>query len=195
MNMFATAKVPNAQDDGSVPVDEHSQPTAWCEHCANEGVCMLEGSTIIGGVTYSRGSAPCPWCMQGQLRYEEWSSPTAIKRGTDKQGGKHVTHHRRFEPASDFTMFDVLATARPQQRSDRFTPTASWLIEREAAGCPRGALMAITPRSVWPAEWRGSAPEPLVGDLGRSDAAEIRRKRQLAIEAKNQAEREQEGSP
>lgn len=194
MNMF-TSKTANAEDDGSVAVDEHGQPVEWCGYCCNDGVVMLEGSTIVAGVQYSRGSAPCPWCMQGQLRYEEWSSPTAIQKGTDRQGGKHVTHHRRLEPASGFTMFDVIETPREPGGRNVFTPTPEWLLEREAAGIPRGALQAITRRSSWPAAWRADHADPVVGDLGLAEQEEIRRKQALALKAKNEAEREQEGSP
>jgi hypothetical protein len=195
MSTFGTTKTRNANPDGSVPLDKHGQPAEWCGYCCNEGVVMLEGSTIVGGVTYSRGSAPCPWCMQGELRYAQWSSDTAEKRGTDRQGGKHVTHHRRLDPASGFTMFDVLDTPREPRGRDVFTPNPGWLLEREAAGIPRGALQAITPRNSWPPAWRSDHADQVVGDLGLAEQEEIRRKRALALKAKNEAEREQEGSP
>jgi hypothetical protein len=195
MNMFATAKTANADPDGAVPVDDQGRPKSWCDYCANDGVVMLEGSTRIDGVEYSRGSAPCPWCKQGELRFAEWSAPTAVKKGTDRQGGKHVNHHRRLEPASEFTMYDVLPSGREPRGRERFTPTPEWLLEREAAGIPRGALMAITPRATWPTEWQAGRREAVVGDLGLAEQEEIRRKRALALQAKNEAEQEQEGSP
>jgi hypothetical protein len=185
---WAIPKTANANEDGSVPVDSDGRPAAWCVYCSNEGVCMLEGSTTIGDTEYSRGSAPCPWCDQGQLRYAEWTAPSGTHKGADKAGGKHVTHHRRFEPASEFTMYDVAAT-EPEARSEVFRPTPEWCRERVEAGCSRAGVMAIVPRRCWPSEWTGS------GDAveGLRDTNEVARKRRLALEAKNQAERE--GSP
>lgn len=179
MTMFGVTKTANATADGSVPLDEHGHPAEWCGYCSNSGVAMLEGTDHVDGVEYSRGSAPCPWCKQGELRYAEWTSDTGIRKGTDRQGGKHVSHHRRFEPRSDFTMYDVLETMPEPRRGGRFVPTREWLDEQRAAGVPRGAL-ALLPG--------GRALLPPIDD----DAA-VTEKRRRALEAKNHAE--QEGSP
>lgn len=196
MTDFTTTKVPNADSDGRVPLDEHGQPRHWCGHCGNEGVVMLEGSTIVGGVEYSRGSAPCPWCLQGALRYDGWTSPTATTKGQDRQGGKHVNHHRQLDPASGFTMFDVAETGREPRRADRFVPSAEWCRERAAAGCSRGSLWVALGhhrQTAWPPEWAAPGHAAITTDAP-SEADEIRRKRELALRAKNQAEHE-EGSP
>lgn len=187
MNM-AIRKTHNAADDGSIPIDDHGRPTAWCEWCGNEGVVMLEGSDMVGGVEYSRGSAPCPWCDQGELRYVEWTAPSGLHKGTDKQGGKHVHHHRRIPAASEFTMYDVAETAPEPKRTDSFTPTAEWCREREAAGCSRGGIwvaLGIHRKTAWPPEWSGPNSK---NDL--DDDASIAEKRRIALEAKNAAERE-----
>lgn len=193
MNMAIT-KTANANDDGLVPVDGQGRPTVWCEYCGNEGVVMLEGSETVGGVEYSRGSAPCPWCDQGQMRYEEWTAPTAVQKATDRSGAKHVNHHRRLSVASDFTMYDVAATGpEPRRAAASFQPTPEWCREREAAGCSRGGIWLALGRhrkTAWPPEWGGPGQAGVL-----DDDASIAEKRRLAIDAKNQAEREQEGSP
>jgi hypothetical protein len=206
---FAIAKTQNALDDGTVPVDKHGRPAVWCDHCGNEGVVILEGTVTIDGQTYSRGAAPCLWCDQGALRYAAWTAPNAIQKGTDHSGGKHTNHHRQLHQVeSEYTMFDVLATGVEPRRGDVFRPTPEWCRERLKAGCTQRGLMAIVPRQAWPAEWASEflaipkksgdeakcGPDRISADRTAIesiavDAGEVARKRQLAVEAKNEAER------
>lgn len=150
------------------------RPLEECAACI-DGWVELAGSTTIGGVTYTRGWAPCKWCELGAKRFLH-----AVESG-----------QKRWQPESDFTGTDIEPHGEPVGR--KFVPNPEWLLEREAAGIPRAALQAITPRSVWPEAWRGSPAGPLLGSLGDADTTEIRRRRELALQAKNQAE--QEGSP
>jgi hypothetical protein len=180
---FAITKTRNADTDGTVP------DGAWCEWCGNEGVCILLGTTTIDGITYSRGSAPCLWCDQGTLRAAEWSSPSGQRKGTDRHGKGHVNHHRRLEPESAYSMYDVEPTGPEPRRGDRFTPTADWCRQREQDGCSRGGLwiaLGIHRANAWPPEW----PEPRRALVERVDIdATIAAKQALALQAKNEAER------
>jgi hypothetical protein len=186
---FAVTKTQNALEDGSVPVDDRGRPKAWCEWCSNSGLCMLEGDLTIDGASYSRGTAPCKWCLQGELRYTEWTAATGIRKGTDRQGGKHIGHHRRLEPETEFTMYDVLATQPDPRGAERFVPTVEWCRQRERDGCNRGGLWVALGRhraAAWPPEWPAPGRELIEGIPDDASEAE---KRRIAVEAKNEAER------
>lgn len=123
------------------------------EHCAAciDGWVELAGTTLVHGVEYTHGWAPCKWCEQGAKRYA------------------HVADGpRRYQPETDFTGTDIIPHS--EEPGPRFTPTAQWLRDHG---------------------WRGSTP--VIQSIGAPDAAEIRRRRALALQAKNEAE--QEGSP
>lgn len=157
MTDFTNRKVQNATDDGGVPRG------AWCPWCGNSGVVMLEGAMQVATTEYSRGSAPCKWCDQGQLRYAEWTSASGQRRTKDATGGAHVTFHQRINARSDYSLHDVELTGVEPRRSERFVPDAAFLAEREAAGVRREAMMAMFPRRIWPAGWSGPRPGGVLG--------------------------------
>lgn len=160
MTDFSTSsKVRNANADGSVPRG------AWCSWCGNSGVAMLEGSVTVGTIEYSRGSTPCKFCDQGELVFAGWTSTSGQRKGRDAGGRVHVAYHRQLLVATDYTLHDVELTGIEPKRSDRFVPDTEFLREREAAGVNRGALQAMFPRRLWPAEWTGERPQGVLGTL------------------------------
>lgn len=78
-------------------VENVEHPDRWCEMCGNTGWVELVGSIRQHGIDYSRGTAPCRWCMLGAKRYE---------RATGQPRGKH-DHHRPWTPESQFSASDV----------------------------------------------------------------------------------------
>lgn len=114
-----------------------------------------------------RGMAPCKWCEQGLARWQ-----------------------RHPELDGNFTGADIIPIG---QRGPTFRPTAAFLLEREAVGDKREALMAMFPMRLWPSEWPRTAPEPAVAampGLG-DDPAEVQRKVQAAEIARRQVEAEE----
>ena len=91
-------------------------------------------------LTEDRGMAPCKWCELGIAR-----------------AARHP------ELLHTFTGTDIIP---PPEPGPPFKPDTAFLREREAAGIPIGALKAMFPRKLWPAEWAQDATEPtMLGDL------------------------------
>lgn len=82
-------------------ITDDREPT--CGVCQDDGWVILNGTTYRHGYSYSRGSAPCKWCEQGEAAY------VAIR--------KH-----RVKPESNYTIDDV----------DGYDPKVEWIPKREA---------------------------------------------------------------
>lgn len=111
-----------------------------CGACDDTGWVELAGTVTVGQTTYTRGMAPCKWCELGVARF---------------------MRHPDLE--SDFDADEIVV---PDPQGPPFVPDTAFLREREAAGIPIGALKAMFPRKLWPAEWAHDATEPtMLGDL------------------------------
>lgn len=153
--MGAGGKVHNCDDAGE---EVHG---VWCSHCGNTGVVVLTGTVTIRGHTTSRGATCCKWCDMGTRRYAQWTRPTGLQKGHDAAGKVHVHFHRQILPASDYTLHDVELEHAEGRRQEAFIPDAEWLLEREAHGVPRRALMLVAPRRSWPSSWGGDPGDML----------------------------------
>lgn len=144
--------------------------TEYCERCGDEGWVTLTGEVAINGHAYTRGTAPCRWCLLGARRYA---------RARESNSG-----HKPWTPLSDYAESDILPVG-PEHPAPgpRFTPDAEFLRARVEAGCSISSLKAMFPRRIWPSEWPQTAAAPLVGAMPRvdDDVEDKRRRAQIAL--------------